>query len=46
MQLRHILQHDYKVYAVKDGALAIETANEAVPDLICPTLTAFLPSKN
>jgi len=34
LELSSILRQEYKIYAVKDGASALEKADEAVPDLI------------
>jgi len=34
MELIHILKPDYKLYAVGNGASALEKANKSVPDLI------------
>jgi len=41
MELVKILKPDYKIYAVKDGASALEKADEVVPDLIL--LDIFMP---
>ena len=46
LELASILKTDYKVYAVKSGAAAIEKANESLPDVmlldvIMPDLSGF-----
>ena len=44
MELASILKSDYKIYAVKDGAPALEKAHEALPDLIL--LDVVMPDMN
>ena len=44
MELVSILRADYKIYAVKDGASALEKARESLPDLIL--LDVIMPDMN